>query len=86
MLLRVFGNYNAHCVSNGSLAFNGTGKFSSITPKILNKIKELSVTHIWYTGVIEHATCADYSQYGIKRDDPLLVKGLSGSPYAIKDY
>lgn len=86
MLLRVFGNYNAHCVSNGSLAFNGTGKFSSITPKILNKIKELSVTHIWYTGVIEHATCADYSQYGIKLDDPLLVKGLAGSPYAIKDY
>ncbi len=86
ILLRVFGNTNENCVSWGSLHSNGTGKFSSITPKVLDKIKELAVTHVWYTGVIEHATKTSFEEYGIRRDNPSVIKGEAGSPYAIKDY
>lgn len=86
LLLRVFGNSNENCVSNGSFLINGSGKFNSITPAVLSKIKELQVTHIWYTGIIEHATKTDFSAYGIPADSPAVVKGEAGSPYAIKDY
>src|SRR5690606_13958334 len=65
---------------------NGVGKFNDITPEALKAIRELGVTHIWYTGVIEHATLTDYSAYGIPGDDADVVKGRAGSPYAIKDY
>ena len=50
------------------------------------EIKKLGATHIWYTGLIEHATKSDYTQYGIEKDHPAVVKGMAGSPYAIKDY
>lgn len=83
---RLFGNNNNHCVRNGSIEENGCGKFSDFTPKALNEIKKLGTTHIWYTGIIEHATQTDYSQQGIRPDHPAVVKGKAGSPYAIKDY
>ncbi|MCD7936436.1 MAG: alpha-amylase [Tannerellaceae bacterium] len=83
---RLFGNLNETPVKNGSLAQNGVGKFSAFTPLALAKIRELGTTHIWYTGVIEHATQTDYSVYGIQRDHAAIVKGKAGSPYAIKDY
>jgi glycosidase len=83
---RLFGNYNTTNKYNGSIEDNGCGKFNSFTDKALNEIKELGVSHIWYTGVIEHATQTDYSQYGIQKDHPGVVKGKAGSFYAIKDY
>lgn len=83
---RWFGNQQAGCVKNGSLNENGTGKFSDFTPTALHAIKELGTTYIWYTGIIEHATQTDYSQYGINKDHSAIVKGKAGSPYAIKDY
>ena len=83
---RWFGNNRPSPVKNGSLAENGVGKFSAFTPLALSKIKELGITHIWYTGVIEHATKTDYSAYGIRKDHSAVVKGNAGSPYAIKDY
>lgn len=86
LLLRVFGNTNENCVPGGSFQLNGSGKFNSITPEVLENLKELSVTHIWYTGVIEHATNTSFEKYGIKRDHSIVVKGEAGSPYAIKDY
>ena len=86
MLPRVFGNTNESCVSNGSLYLNGTGKFSSVNDDIFKYLHTLGVTHIWYTGVIEHATCESFEEWGIKKDNPSVVKGLAGSPYAIKDY
>lgn len=86
VLPRLFGNYNQSLVPNGSIEQNGCGKFNSFTPTALKAIRELGATHIWYTGVIEHATQTDYSEYGIKRDHPAIVKGKAGSPYAIKDY
>ena len=73
-------------MKNGSLAQNGVGKFSAFTPKALAAIAELGVSHIWYTGVIEHATKTDYTAYGIRKDHTAIVKGQAGSPYAIKDY
>ena len=83
---RWFTNYNNTCVSNGSIEQNGCGKMNGFTPQVLNSIKELGVTHIWYTGVIEHAHATDYSRYGITADNPYVVKGKAGSPYAISDY
>ncbi|MDD2961755.1 MAG: alpha-amylase family glycosyl hydrolase [Muribaculaceae bacterium] len=83
---RLFTNSSEHCISNGTIEQNGVGKMNDITPNVLNEIKELGVTHIWYTGIIEHATKTDYSRYGIAKDNPHIVKGNAGSPYAIKDY
>lgn len=83
---RWFGNSRASLVKDGSLAENGVGKFSAFTPLALSRIKELGVTHVWYTGVIEHATRTDYTAYGIRKDHSAVVKGKAGSPYAIKDY
>ncbi len=86
LLPRLFSNYNDHCVPNGSIEQNGSGKLNAITPRILKEIKNLGTTHVWYTGVIEHAHCSDYSAYGIEPDNHHVVKGKAGSPYAIKDY
>jgi glycosidase len=83
---RWFGNLNPSPVRHGSISENGVGKFSDFTPAALAKIKELGTTHVWYTGVIEHATKTDYSAYHIPRDHAAVVKGNAGSPYAIKDY
>ena len=86
VLPRLFGNYNTTRKPHGTIQENGCGKFNSFTPKALKEIKSLGITHIWYTGVIEHATKTDYSAFGIRPDHPAVVKGNAGSPYAIKDY
>lgn len=83
---RLFGNSTIPCVQNGSIAENGCGKMADFTTKALNEIKRLGVTHVWYTGIIEHATQTDYRRYNIRPDHPAVVKGKAGSPYAIKDY
>ena len=86
VLPRLFGNANRAPVKNGRITENGSGKFSAFTPKVLAEIKKLGITHIWYTGVIEHATRTDYTSFGIRKDHHPIVKGEAGSPYAIKDY
>lgn len=86
LLPRLFGNSKQLNKFYGSVEENGCGKFNDITDKALQEIKNMGFTHVWYTGVIEHATMTDYSQLGIKPDDPDVVKGRAGSPYAIKDY
>ena len=83
---RLFGNSNPRCKNNGSIDENGCGKMADFTAKALGEIKKLGATHIWYTGIIEHATQTNYSRYGIRPDHPAVVKGKAGSPYAIKDY
>ena len=83
---RLFGNNNTRLVHNGDKATNGCGRMADFTTKALEEIKALGATHIWYTGVIEHATQTDYSSQGIHPDHPAVVKGKAGSPYAIKDY
>lgn len=83
---RLFGNTNTTNKPWGSIEQNGVGKFNDFTDKALKEIKDLGVTYIWYTGVPHHATTTDYTKYGISNDDPDIVKGLAGSPYAVKDY
>ena len=83
---RLFGHRGNTPVVNGTIEENGCGKLNDFTPSALKKIRELGVTHIWYTGVIRHATMTDYSRYGIPRQHPAVVKGRAGSPYAITDY
>lgn len=83
---RLFGNTNTTNKPWGTAKENGVGKFNDITNKALEEIKALGVTHIWYTGVPHHAVIADYTAYGISNDDPDVVKGRAGSPYAVKDY
>ena len=83
---RLFGNDNTQCIPNGDIEQNGCGKLANFTPEALKAIKELGTTHVWYTGVIEHATQTDYSAQGIRPDHKATVKGKAGSPYAIKDY
>lgn len=83
---RLFGNENTNNKPWGTIEENGVGKFNDFTPKALSEIRELGVSHIWYTGVLHHAMVTDYSNYGISNDDPDIVKGRAGSPYAVKDY
>ncbi len=86
MLPRLFANMTEKCVPDGDITQNGCGKLNDITETVLAGIRDLGVTHVWYTGVIEHAHATDYSAFGIKPDNPYVVKGKAGSPYAIKDY
>jgi len=83
---RLFGNVNTTNKPWGTIEENGIGKFNDFTEKALNEIKDLGVTHIWYTGVPHHDVIRDYTKYGISNDDPDVVKGRAGSPYAVKDY
>ena len=83
---RLFGNTQTANVPWGTKEQNGVGKFADFNDEALKGIKELGTTHVWYTGVLHHALVGDYTEYGIKQDDPDVVKGRAGSPYAIKDY
>ncbi|MBD2769317.1 alpha-amylase family protein [Hymenobacter sp. BT664] len=86
LLPRLFGNKVALNKPYGTIRENGCGKFNDINNKALDEIKAMGVSHVWYTGVIEHATMTDYTSQGIPADDADVVKGRAGSPYAIKDY
>ena len=83
---RLFGNKNTTNKPWGTIEENGVGKFNDFTDKALHEIKDLGVTYVWYTGVPHHALVRDYKAYGISDDDPEVVKGRAGSPYAVKDY
>lgn len=86
VLPRLYGNTTAKNIPGGDIHENGCGKLGDFTPEALKRIKDFGFTHIWYTGVLEHATQTDYTTYGIEKDHPAVVKGKAGSPYAIKDY
>src|ERR1700760_1640144 len=86
LLPRLFGNTKTINKIYGSVDENGSGKFNDINDKALTALKGMGFTHVWYTGIIEHATMTDYSAAGIRPDDPDVVKGRAGSPYAVKDY
>ena len=83
---RLYGNRCTARKPFGSIDENGCGKLNDFTPSVLKQIREMGVSHVWYTGVIRHATVTDYSVYGIPRQHPAVVKGVAGSPYAIADY
>ena len=83
---RLFGNKNTTNKPWGTIEENGVGKFNDFTDKALSEIKNLGVDYVWYTGVPHHALINDYTSIGISNDDPEVVKGRAGSPYAVKDY
>ncbi|MDX2432596.1 MAG: alpha-amylase family glycosyl hydrolase, partial [Bacteroides sp.] len=83
---RLFGNTNTTNKFWGTLEENGVGKFDDFSDEALEAIKDLGVSHIWYTGVLHHAMVTDYADLGIPGDDPDVVKGRAGSPYSVKDY
>ena len=85
-LTRLWGNKQTTRKPHGSLAANGSGKMGDFTSEALAYIRSLGATHVWYIGLLEHATKTDYSCYGIRPDHPDTVKGVAGSPYAVKDY
>ena len=83
---RLFCNKKAGNIYNGSIEENGCGKLNYFDESVLETIKKQGVTHIWFTGLIAHASRTDYSKYGIPTSHPATVKGNAGSPYAIRDY
>lgn len=83
---RIFTNTNDHCVHAGTYEQNGSGKLDDITPRLLNSLRALGINCLWLTGVIEMATKTAFNNGRIPADNPNVVKGEAGSPYAIKDY
>ena len=86
LLVRLFGNKNRNTCFNGSIVENGCGKFEDISVTALEEIKSLGFTHVWFTGVLEHASQTAYPELNIESDHPSIVKGIAGSPYAVRDY
>ncbi|MEP2776301.1 MAG: alpha-amylase family glycosyl hydrolase [Luteolibacter sp.] len=84
LMVRTFGNINETRKTNGTVEENGCGKFAHITPAALVSLKDMGFTHLWLTGVLEQASGTDYPSR--PADDPDILKGIAGSPYAIKDY
>lgn len=84
VLTRSFGIRNNNPKTNGDIDENGCGKLNNFTTEALNAIKDLGITHIWYTGIIRHATTTKYKH--IPENTAEIVKGKAGSPYAITDY
>jgi glycosidase len=84
LMVRTFGNTNETRRPHGTLAQNGCGKFNDLNPVALTAIKQLGCSHLWLTGVLEQASGTAYP--GRPADAPDILKGLAGSPYAIKDY
>ena len=83
---RLFGNQTTTNQPHGSRDENGVGKFNDINEAALQSIRQFGASHVWFTGILEHATQTDYQADGIHPDDPAVVKGRAGSPYAVKDY
>lgn len=84
MLPRLWGNIGGENIKNGTLEDNGCGKFSSIDTISLEYLRSLGVSHVWYTGIIRHATAEDSD--GCTPSSADWVKGRAGSPYSITDY
>ncbi len=84
---RLFGSDKENPVFDGNISENGVGKFDDFTTVALDSIAAMGVSHIWYTGVIEHASIYTIDTVGgIQKNHPNMIKGKAGSPYAIKDY
>lgn len=86
MFTRLFGNRNATEKPWGTVVENGVGKMNDFDDATLRRIKRLGATHVWFTGVVRHASQTDHTAHGIPRQHPDVVKGVAGSPYAIADY
>ena len=86
MMFHLWGNKKTTHKENGSAEENGVTKFKDINDLALQKLKGFGYSHLYMTGLIEHATMEDQTAIGIPKDHPDVVKGRCGSPFAIKDY
>ncbi|MDO5523632.1 MAG: alpha-amylase family protein [Bacteroidia bacterium] len=86
VLPRLLGNTRTTNIQNGTIEENGCGKFNDITGKFLHQLKKNGYSHVWFIGVLAHASATDYTTYGIPREYPEIIKGMAGSPYAVRDY
>ena len=86
LLPRLFGNTSDRNKFNGIIEENGCGKFNVISLKVLKTLKKSGYTHVWYIGILAHASTTDYTAYGIPKEYPEIIKGKAGSPYAVRDY
>ena len=86
LLVRTFGNTNETRTPNGTLEQNGTGRFEDLNPAAARALADMGMTHVWFTGALQQATSTDYADIGEPADDPDILKGRAGSPYAIRDY
>lgn len=83
---RLLGNSCSFNKYNGTIEENGCGKFEDISSIFLDNLREEGYTHIWLIGVLAHASATDYTRYGIPAEYPEIIKGMAGSPYAVRDY
>ncbi|HWL53784.1 MAG TPA: alpha-amylase family glycosyl hydrolase [Chthoniobacteraceae bacterium] len=83
LFVRLFGNTRETTRPGGTLKENGVGTFNDITDDALASLRGLGLTHLWLAGVLRQATGTAYP--GAPADDPDLLKGVAGSPYAVKD-
>ena len=83
-LPRLFGNRQIEQVPHGTLAQNGCGRFEDFDDRALSALAALGIDTLWLTGVHEQASSSAYPDR--PGDDPDIVKGRAGSPYAIRDY
>src|SRR5204863_981683 len=86
LFVRLFGNVNETRQPNGTRDVNGVGKFNDINDAALASLQKIGFSYVWLTGVLQQATGTDYADIGQPADDPDLLKGIAGSPFAIKDY
>ncbi len=93
VMTRLFGNSGRDKKSpklsnqkGGELARNGVGKFADFSDEVLTSINRFGYSHIWYTGVLDHATQTAYPELNQPSDNPVVIKGVAGSPYAVRDY
>ncbi len=86
MMFHLWGNQNTNVKKNGSAAENGVTKFKDVSTKGLQALKKKGYSHLYTTGILEHATMEDFFAFGSPLDHPQVVKGRAGSPFAIKDY
>lgn len=84
LFVRHFGNLKTSGREGGDIEENGCGKFADITDSALLEIKNLGFTHVWLTGILEHASGTAYPDR--PADDAKVLKGIAGSPYAVRDY
>ena len=86
IMTHIWANTNTTNKQNGSIEENGITKFSDYNDLALSTLKKLGYSHLYMTGILEHATTLDYTSIGIKKDHPENVKGRCGAPFAVKDY
>lgn len=86
VLPRLFGNDNPSCIPGAPFEVNGSGRFADFTSRTFASLRQLGVTHIWYTGILQHATRTVRTDSGILPSPSDEVKGEAGSPYAVTDY